>query len=146
MGLCKVSLYLGLSRRASFPFLHAITPRGDILGLHSIRTSPLCRAKVWAFNKFWEKSGAIADGKGWRRGMGLFLGKKKKKTQGQNYCLRKRETSKGSRATEGASQTCRSLHPLGRSVLASCSFSVLLFPHIQGKAHTWGRTNMVHHF
>lgn len=59
--LHKETWYLWLSLRASFPFLHEITPRGDILGLHSIRTSPPCRAKVWVFNKFWEKSGAMAD-------------------------------------------------------------------------------------
>lgn len=59
--LNKETWYLWLSLKASFPFLHEITPRGDILGLHSMRTSPLCRARVWAFNKFWEKSGAMAD-------------------------------------------------------------------------------------
>lgn len=52
--------YLWLSRRASFPFLQEIMPRGDILGLHSISTSPPCRARVWGFNWFWEKSGAMA--------------------------------------------------------------------------------------
>lgn len=48
----KETWYLWLSLKASFPFLQEITPRGDILGLHSIRTSPPCRARVWAFNKF----------------------------------------------------------------------------------------------
>lgn len=56
-------VYLWFSLKASFPFLHEMMPRGDILGLHSIRTSPPCRARVWAFNRFWEKSGAMADGK-----------------------------------------------------------------------------------
>ena len=60
--LHKETWYLWLSLRASFPFLQEITPRGDILGLHSIRMSPPCRARVWAFNKLWAKSGAMADG------------------------------------------------------------------------------------
>lgn len=55
--------YLWLSLRASFPFLQEITPRGDILGLHSIRTSPPWRASVWALSKFCEKSGAMAGEK-----------------------------------------------------------------------------------
>lgn len=65
----KETWYLWLSLRASFPFLQEITPLGDILGLHSIRTSPPCRARVWAFNKLWEKSGAMADRKRGKRGM-----------------------------------------------------------------------------
>ena len=67
--LHKETWYLWFSLRASFPFLQEITPRGDILGLHSIRMSPPCRARVWAFNKFWEKSGAMADRKSRKKGM-----------------------------------------------------------------------------
>lgn len=70
--LHKETCYLWLSLKASFPFLQEITPRGDILGLHSIRTSPPCRARVWAFNKFWEKSGAMADRKSGKTGMQLL--------------------------------------------------------------------------
>lgn len=64
----KYTWYLWLSLSASLPFLQEITPRGDILGLHSIRTSPPCRARVWAFNKFWEKSGAMAVRESGKRG------------------------------------------------------------------------------
>ena len=52
--------YLWLSRKASFPFLQEIIPRGDILGRHSISTSPPCRARVWLRTAFAEKSGATA--------------------------------------------------------------------------------------
>lgn len=78
----KETCYLWLSLRASFPFRHEIMPRGDILGLHSIRTSPPCRAKVWAFNKFWEKSGAIAGGQKRKekwKGMWILWGRQERR-------------------------------------------------------------------
>lgn len=89
-------------------------PRGDILGLHSIRMSPPCRARVWAFNKFWEKSGAIAGGnvgycEGDKRGGKKRREEKKKKTDEQG----------GRGGVVEFPNTRRSLSPLGRSALTS---------------------------
>lgn len=88
--LYKDTTYLWLSLKASFPFLQEIIPRGDIRGLHSIRTSPPCRASVWALSKFWEKSGAIADERKERDGSILREGEEDEKNRwGLINCRRK---------------------------------------------------------
>lgn len=53
--------YLLLSRSGSLPFRQEITPQGDILGLHSMSTSPPTFTSVWLLSWLWEKSGATAE-------------------------------------------------------------------------------------
>lgn len=44
--------YLSLSLNGSLPFRHNTTPQGDILGLHSMSTSPPTFTSVWLFTWF----------------------------------------------------------------------------------------------
>lgn len=93
-------LYLWLSRRASLPFLQEIIPRGDILGRHSISTSPPCRARVWLRTALDEKSGATAA-QGERHPPGFRLSKnrgerekKDRKKEGREKKIKKRKRGK----------------------------------------------------